>query len=75
MSKKGSFNIDKLNSFISSNEVTLIGEYSNVTRNTMVSGVCKTTDCNNNFIKIGNNKKEISHKFSIIIENIFLESL
>jgi hypothetical protein len=51
MSKKGSFNIDKLNSFISSNEVTLIGEYSNVTRNTMVSGVCKTTDCNNNFIK------------------------
>ena len=51
MSKKGSFNIDKLKSFISSNEVTLIGEYTNVTRNTIISGICKTPNCNNNFTK------------------------
>ena len=51
MSKKGSFNIDKLKSFISSNDVTLLGEYNNVTRNTIISGICKTPDCSNNFIK------------------------
>jgi hypothetical protein len=48
---KGSYNIDRLKSYISLNNITLLGEYNKITRNTIISGVCKTNNCGNNFIK------------------------
>ena len=51
MTNKGSFNINKLCSFASSNDIILIGEYANVTRDTIISGICKNINCNKNFIK------------------------
>ena len=51
MKNKGSYNFDRLISFTSSNDIILIGDYTNVTRDTTITGVCKTVSCNNNFIK------------------------
>ena len=51
MANKGTFNIDKLNSFTLLNNLILIGDYKNITRNSIIHGMCKTTNCNNNFIK------------------------
>ena len=51
MKNKGSYNINKLNSFASLNDIILTGDYVNITRDTIISGICKTINCNNNFIK------------------------
>jgi hypothetical protein len=51
MANKGTFNIDKLNSFTKTNNITLLGEYNKITRDTIISGICKTNNCGNYFIK------------------------
>ena len=51
MKNKGSFNINKLNSFVSLNDIILTGDYVNITRDTIISGICKTNNCGNHFIK------------------------
>jgi hypothetical protein len=51
MTNKGSFNINRLHSFIETNNITLIGEYNKTTRNTLISGICKTENCGNYFKK------------------------
>lgn len=51
MSNKGSFNITRLISFTEINNITLLGEYNKTTRNTIISGACKTNDCGNYFKK------------------------
>jgi|688.fasta_scaffold04704_6 hypothetical protein len=51
MKNKGSFNIDKLNFFTKINNITLLGEYNKITRDSIISGICKTNDCGNHFIK------------------------
>ena len=51
MTNKGSFNITRLLSFIETNNITLLGDYNKITRNTIISGICKTNDCCNYFKK------------------------
>ena len=51
MSNKGSYNINRLISFTETNNVSLLGEYNKVTRNTIISGICKTDGCGNCFKK------------------------
>jgi hypothetical protein len=46
-----SFNINFLNKFVKDNNITLIGEYENVTRDTKILGKCNNHECNNNFEK------------------------
>jgi ubiquinone/menaquinone biosynthesis C-methylase UbiE len=41
MSNKGSYNINRLISFTETNNISLLCEYSKVTRNTIISGICK----------------------------------
>lgn len=52
MTNKGSFNITRLHSFIETNNITLLGEYNKTTKNTIISGMCKTNDCGNCFKKL-----------------------
>ncbi len=46
-----SFNINFLNKFVKDNNITLIDEYKNVTRDTKIKGKCNNNLCNNNFEK------------------------
>ena len=49
MSNKGSYNINKLISFTETNNISLLGEYNKITRDTIISGICKRDDCTNYF--------------------------
>ena len=49
MTNKGSFNITRLLSFTKINNITLLDEYNKTTRETIISGICKTDDCGNCF--------------------------
>jgi hypothetical protein len=51
MTNKGSFDINRLNMFIIEHEITLIGDYNCITRDSLITGVCKTSDCSNQFTK------------------------
>ena len=51
MTNKGSFNIDKLKLFSNKNNLLLIGDYNKVTRDTMITSICKTENCNKQFVK------------------------
>jgi hypothetical protein len=46
-----SFNINFLNKFVKDNNIFLIDEYKNVTRDTKIKGKCNNNLCNNNFEK------------------------
>jgi hypothetical protein len=51
MSCKGSFDVNRLELFTKEYGIKLIDSYNYVTRDTLVSGICKNNDCNNNFKK------------------------
>jgi hypothetical protein len=51
MTNKGSYDINRLKLFISNNNISLIGDYNYVTRNSLITGICKTINCSNQFIK------------------------
>jgi hypothetical protein len=51
MTNKGTFNIDRLKLFSNENNLLLIGDYNKVTRDTKITSICKTANCNNQFIK------------------------
>ena len=70
MSLKGSFGIDRLNEFIKENNLILLDNYSYVTRNTIISGICKTDNCNNNFKK---NFRTLIRNNSFYCENCMIK--
>jgi hypothetical protein len=70
MSLKGSFGIDRLNEFIKENNLILLDDYSYVTRNTIISGICKTDNCNNNFKK---NFRTLIRNNSFYCENCMIK--
>ena len=51
MTNKGTFNIERLKLFFNENNLLLIGDYNKVTRDTMITSICKTENCNNQFMK------------------------
>ena len=51
MNNKGSFSAIFLNQFCIENDIELIGKYENVTRNTIINGLCKMNNCNTKFTK------------------------
>ena len=51
MDNKCSYNKDKLLLFAKNNNIILIGDYKSTTRNTIITGNCKTENCTNNFNK------------------------
>jgi len=51
MTNKDSYNITRLLSFIETNNITLLDKYNKVTRNTIISGICKTDGCGSYFKK------------------------
>jgi len=51
MTNKGSFDITKLKLFIDEHKLSLIGDYNYITRNSLITGICKTPNCSNQFTK------------------------
>jgi len=51
MTNKGSFDINRLKEIVITNNVSLIGEYNYVTRDSLITGFCKTINCENQFTK------------------------
>jgi hypothetical protein len=51
MTNKCSFDIIRLKLFIDEHKLSLIGDYNYVTRNSLITGICKTPNCSNQFTK------------------------
>lgn len=47
-----SFNLELLDSFVHENDLTLIGQYDKLTRESIINGNCKTENCDGKFCKI-----------------------
>jgi hypothetical protein len=51
MKNKGSFSIIRLNQFCLENNIELLGNYDYVTRDTIITGLCKMDNCKKSFMK------------------------
>ena len=70
MTNKGTFNIERLKLFSNENNLLLIGGYNKVTRNTMITSICKTENCNNQFMK---NFRTLINNNSFYCENCMIK--
>jgi hypothetical protein len=48
---KGSYNIERLNNFLFENKIKILKSEPKITRNTIITGFCKTINCKNMFSK------------------------